>query len=441
VIVDRRRFLQALGLGAASLALPSRLQAQEAPKRLIVLSTRHGVVYDNWRIRVDGLPDDQPWSLPLWGLSEAEFSPILRPLHGVRDRLTVLDGLSLATAELDIPGYRHEKGWVHAWTGGRVLLDGSRIHARGPSIDQLVAAHVGGPALPALELSLLDGVPISHRGERQQVPMEEFPRRAWDRVFGLATSTDPLLGGRGSALDFALAEYQRTLPTLGAEDRRRLEDHAQLVRELEGRLDRPIDSGVYGLEFEAFADLVVAALACDLTRVATVSLGNIPAVDIGYGDYGAGDVHNDLAHSVFDDPVAKEGMTVYGAFHAEQVRYLVDRLAEVDVGGRSLLDDTLVVWGNELGDAWHGYVDCGVVLIGGDWAFPAGTAVHWPKDGPLDLVAGEGLLRPSGMPHQHLLVSVAQAFGLDVDAVGLAEVSAPGGVELDLTGPLPPWPT
>src|SRR5688572_7389083 len=101
---DRRTLLAATGLGSASLFLPSlfgkdRAFAQaQPPKRLVIFVTGHGTVYDFWRMRRNGLPEDRDFEFPLDDPDPASFSEILRPLHPHRSNLLVLDGLSLVSS-------------------------------------------------------------------------------------------------------------------------------------------------------------------------------------------------------------------------------------------------------------------------------------------------------------------------------------------------------
>src|SRR5688572_3004801 len=98
--MKRRQFLASMG---ASLFLPSLARAQSLapPKRLIIFFTQHGTVYDQWRI------ED---ATDLASLSENEFSPILQPLHVHRDKLLVVDGVAMLSAELDEPSNEHQIG-------------------------------------------------------------------------------------------------------------------------------------------------------------------------------------------------------------------------------------------------------------------------------------------------------------------------------------------
>ena len=71
-------------------------------------------------------------------------------------------------------------------------------------------------------------------------------------------------------------------------------------------------------------------------------------------DHLSEDVHKGLAHEIYDDPQKHAAMSDYVEVHAQQVARLVDRLSEIpDVDGRSVMDNTLIVWGSELADSWH----------------------------------------------------------------------------------------
>ena len=121
--MKRRTFLKHLGaigaLGATSGLSLERAFAQAsaqdglAPKRLIVIGHCHGWPYDAWKMHPEELGLSTPWKRSLMDLAEEEFSQPLAPLYAYRKRLLPLDGVSLATAELDMDGNRHD-GQVQA---------------------------------------------------------------------------------------------------------------------------------------------------------------------------------------------------------------------------------------------------------------------------------------------------------------------------------------
>ncbi|MEN0064184.1 MAG: DUF1552 domain-containing protein [Myxococcota bacterium] len=452
MILDRRRFLSALGLSGLALGLPrpSWAMSNGPIRRLLIVSTSHGTPYEHWQMDPEGKGPAGSWSADLVPLAPERFSRSLAPLYDQRARMNCFDGLSLATAELDIPGYRHEKGWLHAWTGALVYFTGADLFSTGPSLDQIVARAIGRPdRLPSLELTIGDGRPVAHAGRAQPVPLERDPQKAWDRLFGLSTTADPLRRAQGSVLDFARAEQEALRGRLSNADRSKLDTHFELVRQLEQRLQglseatcnttpERLQAGLdgYNATFDAFSEIVAAAFSCDLTRVATISLGDLPSRDFGWGDYLSGDAHNDLAHRIYDDPRAALGMSDYTAHHAAQMARLVRTLEAIPDEGGSLLDHTLIVWGSELADGWHSLEKYCVTSFGGSWAWPVGRYFHWPwQTTPIRMEAYGGQVN-AGLPHQHLLVSIAQAMGLDVDQVGLGDIRNREGTFVDLKGPL-----
>ena len=461
MILNRRRFLSALGLtGATTAVLPSMLTRRAlagstAPKRLIILSTAHGTVYDGWKMRQGSEDDGRAWEFDLAGMDADEFSHALQPLHEHRSRLLVQDGLAMISAEKDIPGYRHEKGWIHAWTGGQVYFTGSDLFATTPSLDQIVAAELArADRLPSLELGIGDYRPISHAGLAQQLPMETDPARVFDRIFGLSTSTDPLIKAQDSVLDFARAEHDAISSRLSSSDRERLLTHYELVRQLEQRIaglsaaecshgiDRTALASTaagYTELFISMTELIAAAFSCDMTRVVSLSLGDLPSEDFGWGDYLSGDAHNDFAHRIFADQSAADAMTDYTRMHAEQLAYLIGVLESIpDAGGGSLMDSTLIVWASEMGDGWHGYDRHCCLTVGGSWHFRPGRYLHYPDDTDVAIYSGRlgGEQSTCGKPHQHLLISVANAMGVDIDSVGDTEVTNRAGTRVSLTGAL-----
>ena len=185
------------------------------------------------------------------------------------------------------------------------------------------------------------------------------------------------------------------------------------------------------------AHLIGAAFSCDMTRVVSLSLGDVPSDDFGWGEYLSGDAHIDFAHRIFIDETAAEAMTDYTRYHAQQIAKLVSILEAIpDVDGGSVMDNTLIVWGNEMGDGWHGYDKYCPVTIGGSWAFRTGRVLHWPDTSrDISIFTGRGESQTCGMPHQHLLNSVANAMGVTAQ-VGDYEVTNSAGQRISLAGEL-----
>jgi hypothetical protein len=475
-VLDRRQFMKAMGLGGAGLFLPSLVGrraladgdhcAAGPPKRLLLVYTHHGTVYDRWRIRTNQQPEDQDWGHGLDAVSEAEFSDVLRPLHRWRNKMTVFDGLSMTTAveEARPNDNLHVTGHSHSLTGAAVAPkdDGFGGPVVGMSVDQIIAAHLADAGrLPSAEFVVgdVEFMQALFSGPRQAVPSEKSAERAFERLFsavrgsddgGGQATADPLAAAQGSVLDLVARQYESMAPRLSGEDRRKLESHRDLVRGVEQRLkflaelacDAPTlgalpehndpSGDAYLGRTRAFADIIAAAFSCDLTRVATLTLGLQPNE---LCEAPPGHIHADYAHQVVRNPAAKEVMTRYSAVHGQQIAELLDTLDSVPEAGGTLLDNTAVVWLGELGTGLHDFQPWPVVVAGGACgAFPMGRYLHYAQDG-----LSPQSITPSkiGPPHNRFLVSLCQGMGMsDVTRVGHREARTHQGDAIDLTGAL-----
>jgi hypothetical protein len=460
VKLRRRALLGGLGLGLGALSLPSLLPrgaraGSDAPvRRLLIVMTEHGAVYERWRLRPGGLPDDKDWELPLAGLAEAEFSEILRPLYGWRDRLLVLDGIASATGLLSGLN-QHEVGHATALTGTLALeVQGSLARPQGPSIDQIVAEAIAEPGqIASLQLSQ-GSFPFCFDAVGKALPYIMEPLELYGRLFpegpgDLPVSTDvAAIRERQSRVTGLVREqYAAVAPRLGADDRLKVEQHRDLLAALSLQLDKLADKACpevqppgagpdwedpawYDFRSQMFRTLTTLALSCDLTRVAVIGLWGLRNSHV---DAPPGDIHNDWAHAVALDPVAEQVMVNYGRHHAQEFAQLLAALHEVPSAGGTLLDDTLVVWSNELGTADHAMSAVPVVLAGGSSFFTPGRCIRWR---PSHLVSGPWDDEWQGPPHNRLLVSIARALGLQIDRGGVDSLPLNEGPPLDCTGEL-----
>lgn len=463
--LGRRRLLQALGLGAGSLFLPSlaprgRAGADGAPCRVLFVMTYHGTVYESWNMRPVEAPLDAPWAAPLGPLAPEQFSEILAPLHPYRDRMMVLDGVDLVTAKAMGGGAGHFVGPIVAMTGAAATAHDSTARSTARSLDQILADHLARPGqFRSLEVGRFDQ-PISYDTPGQALPREFRPNSLWTRLFpagaqpedGPPTIASRVSAAQSSVLDRVADAYDRLQPRLGAEDRAKLDLHRDMVRDLELRLANYADlectvpaepelpgasaPDYYNLQYSAFAQLLTVAFACDLTRVATVALTEMPNSAFGAPP---GSVHQDFAHLCDPpdpDPVAVTQMTHYNRHHAGHVLELLDLLAAVPEGNGTMLDNTLVVWLNEMANGTHRQDPYPMVLLGGgNLPLAWGQYLYWPRTGPI--VAGSNPFnqsRHSGLPHNRVLVAIARAFGVDIDAIGDTSIAAVNGSTIDCTG-------
>ena len=457
----RRRFLQAAGLGAGSLFLPSRVaHAQDAPpRRLIVLCTQHGFVYDSIKMRPPGTNEGADFDVALADLDDSQFSRVLRPLSPFKSRLSVVDGLSMCSAEGDIAFNEHEKGARHALTGTSMIDDPSGPQSGGASFDQVVARQIAVVGrIDSLEFAVTGSSNggTCYRGINQPLPPDNDPRGAFLRLFppaiggGPLSDADKVALGQASVLDRVARQYDQLVPKLSGADAQKLSLHRDLIRSAELRVSalqdlqcrRPNEPATvddfdsvafYESRFDAFVDLTTAALACDLTRVVTIQMSQLRNDHLGI----TGDVHADFAHTSDVNSESIEVMSHYGEVHAEHLRRLLVSLDSVPEGNGSLLDNCAVLWCSELATGTHKYNIWPAVIAGGaGGGLRAGRYLRFvartPNPTPNPQFGGvEALI---GRPHNQLLTSLARSVGADVDSIGTAELFTPEGIRVSMAG-------
>lgn len=427
--LDRRTFLR--GAGGLALALPfldamaGSASAVDFPKRFVVFFTGLGTVKEAW--------------LPTGTETSFELGEILAPLSPYRDKLLVIEGIDMESAHHG-PGDPHQQGIGQALTGtelqeGTLFPYACNPAARvgwggGISVDQLLAAKLGERTkLSSLELGVQVQYAnvssrVSYLGPGQPVPPEDDPRAAFDRLF-LDLSADPADLERRRALrrrvlGSVMEDYGSLARTLGGEDRQKLEQHLDAVSEIEKRLEAPALLGgacalpelsdpldVYANDnFPAIGrlqtDLLAMALACDLTRVASIQWSATQAGKV-FTWLGQSDTHHALSHSNVSDEGKQQQLIDIGRWQAEQLAYLLGKLDAVQEGTGTLLDNTLVLWCTDIAQGQsHARRDMPYVIAGG-----AGGALRTGR-----------YLRYEGDPHNNLLVTLCNAMGVDVSTFG-----------------------
>ena len=429
----RRQFLRDLGigagvgLGAASVPLlraePTKA-AGEFPTRFVVFFSPNGTIRENWR--------------PSGGESDFTLSRILEPLAAHRDKLIILDGIDMKPNTG--PGDGHQMGMGHMLTGVE-LLPGDTMGgcdscppvswSSGISIDQAIANHIGSETrFRSVELGVNVSnnsnvwTRMSYRGASEPLPPDSDPYQVFERLFG-ELDADPFglerrRALRQSVVDFANTDFERIRSRLGRADLDRFQSHIEGVAEIERRLstsgglgaaceapmigDRmdPRATDNYPLVGQLQMDMLSMAFACDLTRVGSIQWTQ----SVGQASYpwlGFTDRHHDLSHEGDSNTSALEKITNINRWYSEQLAYLCDRLDAIPEGDGTLLDNTCILWINELGRGnSHTRNDIPMVLAGG-----AGGYLRTGR-----------FLSYDRKSHCDLLTTLGQAFGLDIGSFG-----------------------
>jgi len=223
-----------------------------------------------------------------------------------------------------------------------------------------------------------------------------------------------------SVLDDLKGDLDKIRKSVGVQDRRILEEHTALVREMEQDLrsskNKSIGHAIPVLEPGVRADndnmpqiskqqidLMVSSFAGDFARVATLQYTN----SVGQARMkwlGINEGQHDLSHEPDSNKDAQEKLTKINQWYCSQLAYLAKRLSETPEpnGTGSLLDNTLLVWTNELGQGnSHTLNNIPFVLVGNGLGFKMGRALKY-----------------SNVPHNRLLMAFAHGAGHPIKHFG-----------------------
>jgi hypothetical protein len=152
-------------------------------------------------------------------------------------------------------------------------------------------------------------------------------------------------------------------------------------------------------------DLLALALACDLTRVASLqwrsSLTSFTWVNVS-------GQHHGISHQQ-GNPGVDAQLSRINKWFVDQAAYLLERLKSFgDAGGTTLFDNTLFFWPNELATGNHRRTRAPYVIATGNFKLPSGQRLQ----------TGRYLRYPGGTMHTSLLTSIGQMMGLSITNFG-----------------------
>jgi hypothetical protein len=208
---------------------------------------------------------------------------------------------------------------------------------------------------------------LSWKNPETPLAVEVNPRSVFERLFGTVDpSLDPATRARRalyrkSILDLTRQNTQTLATTLGASDKRKLDEYLTAIREVETRIAKaekdpevPMGEKPSGIPFafdeyvKLMFDLQVIAFQADLTRVSTMMMGREGSVRT-YPEIGVPDPHHPLTHHR-NHPDFIEKVTKINCLHVELFSYFVERLKSTPDGDGSLLDHSSILYGGALSD-------------------------------------------------------------------------------------------
>ncbi len=380
--LDRRTLLKGAGVAVGlpmldAMVRPGRSEAAVA-KRFIGVFESNGHIIEKWT--------------PSGTETAFTLNTIHQPLVPHQKDLIFIAGLDNMASQSG-PGSDHIRGFGSMLTGCSMqsgTFEGGGFKsgfADGISLDQRLAGVLGaGTKFKSLELGVaVDG--IGHPETRmifqapgQPVAPQGDPIAVFARLFGQGAglsqaALEKRLKVRKSVLDAVLADYGSLKSKLGSTDRTKVDAHLTSVREIEQRLDirppvvtaacqSPTAPTIMGITCKdqlscpsdkipeigkAHMDLLVLAIACELTHVVTLQWGNC-GNRYSFPWLGIKDLHHDLGHQANTNPLAREKLVKIETWYAEQFAYLLTKLKGVSEGSGTLYDNSLVLYSNELSD-------------------------------------------------------------------------------------------
>ena len=439
--ISRRTILRgaagvAIALPLLDVMRPRVVKAATAPKRFVVFFSANGMIKDAWQ--------------PTGTESSFTLSPILTPLAAHQSDMLIMRGLSNEASYI-YGANAHDTSCTTMLTADKLMVGPSGTgraghvldgNCHGPSIDQEIARVIGGATkIPSLELGVQSTTTIlepmvtriSYKGTPgnvKSVPVEDSPQNVFTRLFmdaGSSTSAlDAIKKKRKSVLDFVLRDFQRLEAKVSVDDRAKLDRHMTTVRELEVSLDKigtttqgckvpaaptvsrdAVDcvqdgrkTKCYG-DFETLGkaqmDLLIIALSCDLTRVATLQWSTAEST-VFFKSLNVAGEHHLMSH---DPKTNRNDLIKIDTWYAQQFNYLLDGLKSYkDVDGSALLDSSVVLWANELSDGdTHNRRDLGWIIAGkGNGAIRPGRNLRWTSNYPTTNQLFASLMTMFGSP-------------------------------------------
>ena len=399
---SRRQFLRGLGacvalpllesavstkVLAAGLAAQPATTAAGAPLRTLFLYFPNGAIPSAW------------W--PTGENTAFELNRTLQPLADLRSQLQILGELDHINATPGPDGAGdHARANGTFLTGVRMKKSATEIRA-GISIDQVIAHHIGHlTRFPSLELTCDAGrnsgacdsgyscayqYNLSWSSPTTPMTPEANPRLVFERLFGAgspgerAANLQRRYQEERSILDFVAEDARQMQRRLNARDRDKLDQYLTGVRAVETRIQNAerlgqvkdpnleAPAGIpasYAEHIHIMFDLLTLAFQTDSTRVATLLLAH-DGSNRSFDEIGVPEGHHDLSHH-FDDAEKIRKVQEIDLWYVKQLAAFLQKLQQTkDVDGKSLLYNSMIVYGGGNADGnRHTHVNLPIVLAG-----------------------------------------------------------------------------
>jgi hypothetical protein len=426
--LPRRTFLRGVG---ATLALPlldamvpaSTLLAKTAANpaaRLGFVYLPHGAIMDKWTPATEG--------------AGFEFSPILKPLEPFRDRLNIVSGLGHRAADSTAVHSLSPTTWL---SGVRPKPTQGTDAFAGVTADQVAAQAIGQDTiLPSMELAIEDhsGLigacdrdygciymnTLSWRTPTTPLPMEINPRKVFETMFGQGGSAADRLAridGDRSILDAVTKEATGLQAKLGPQDRLKISEYLENVREIERRIQKAsqqVDPNMKlpeqpaGIPFSydehvgIMYDLLALAYQANISRVFTFMMAR-EVSNRTYPQVGVHDGHHATSHHQNRADKIEKLVKIQN-FHLTLFAKFVEKLNTTQDGDGSLLDHSLILYGSNMSNSnAHNHFPLPTLVLGG---------------GAGSMKGGHHIKQPDHTPMTNVLLTMLHKAGVPVESLG-----------------------
>lgn len=429
------------GAGAFALAFPGlsswsglswlmpEYQPGQTRKRLVIMFTPNGMVRDGYWPKTEG-PD-------------FEMDQVLKPLEPFREKTLLVRGVC---NKIRGDGDGHMRGMSCLLTGNELfpgnIQGGSDRPAgwcKGISIDQEIKNFLQSQQESQTRFGSLEfGVRVPNQadpwtrmvyaGPNQPVAPISNPYRMFDKMYGKMKDRENLL----SVLGLIQEDISNTKTVVAPEDLKLLDSHQRLVQKMGAELKnsnqtnynvRPLDLPKNVIDSndnmpelaKMQIELLVNGFTNDLNRIATLQFTrSVGQAKMRWLDVRQG--HHELSHHPDENKDSQDKLRRINTWYCEQMAYLCKLLEQTKEPGtdQSMLDNTLVVWTNELGHGnSHTLDNLPMVMVGGGFGFEMGRYTKVDK-----------------FSTTRLWLAIAHAMGHQLETFGLANLCKDGPVKL-----------
>jgi hypothetical protein len=426
--LPRRTFLRGMGVTLALPLLDSMIPAQTLTRntaaaptsRLGFVYVPHGAIMDQWTPAAEG--------------AGFEFTRILKPLEPFRDRLTIVSGCGHRAADSTAVHSLSPTTWL---SGVRPKPTQGTDAFAGVTADQIAAQAIGQDnILPSMELAIEDhsGLigacdrdygciymnTLSWRTHTTPLPMEINPRKVFERMFGQGGSAEDRLArieGDRSILDAVMKEATGLQAKLGPQDRVKISEYLENVREIERRIQKAseqVDPNMKlpeqpaGIPFSyeehvgIMYDLLALAYQANISRVFTFMMAR-EVSNRTYPQVGVPDGHHATSHHQNRADKIEKLVKIQN-YHLTLFTKFLEKLNTTQDGDGSLLDHSLILYGSNMSNSnAHNHFPLPTLVLGGG----AGT-----------MKGGHHIKQPDHTPMTNVLLTMLHKAGVEIESLG-----------------------